>query len=120
MKDDKKSIAEKVLGCCVVIPILIASFAYAVLTWGFCLSTAWNWYMVPIFHYPPLTLLEAWVLIMILNLARPNINVWKHELDTGKAVSCLLSPWFTLLILFVLKNYVLVNQLQVTIIEKMK
>ena len=85
-ENDKTTVAKWILGCCVVVPLCLASLVYAVLSWGFCLSTAWNWYMVPIFHYPPLTLLEAWVLIMVLSLARPNIDGWKHELDIGKTI----------------------------------
>jgi len=118
MKDN--NISKVILTCSSILFIGVVSFVYAVITWGFCLSTAWNWYMVPIFHYPPLTLLEAWVLIMVLSLARPNIDYSKHEIDVGKTVGSLLSPWFTLFILSIIKNYVLIDQLQATIIEMMK
>lgn len=90
-----------------ILMLSILVIMYVVVTWSFCLSSAWNWFLVPLFHYPPITILQAWAVIMVLNFARPQIDAYKKEPDIPVLIGCLISPWISLLILYILKHIIL-------------
>jgi uncharacterized BrkB/YihY/UPF0761 family membrane protein len=88
-----------ILGLLFVMPIAIASFAYTTFSYGYVGMRLWEWFIIPIFHMNPITILQCAGIFIFVRLfvyvpSKPVKNVTETTADTwGYYIGVVLLPW---------------------------
>jgi hypothetical protein len=77
--------------------VLMAGIPLAAISRGFVLSIMWSWFVVPVFHLPPLTIPYALGISMLMGALLDSESSERERKGViGGMVFILLAPWFLL------------------------
>ena len=88
------------------LPLIVAVLlVYGYVVDGYVLSMMWGWFIVPVFHLPTLSIVQAIGVGMVVSflvrsyfMAKEDINKKSKWEKVGYCAGAIISPWLTLLI----------------------
>lgn len=91
----------------IVVPLAIYNF----MAYGYVGMKLWEWFIVPTFHFNPITLVQAGGIMLLVrlfsseNADTKNVDECSTHEKVGYYVGVLLIPWFTLSLGWVIKHW---------------
>jgi membrane protein CcdC involved in cytochrome C biogenesis len=70
---------DKMLSCVGVLVLIVLALTINVLLDGFALATLWGWFVVPVFHVPSLSVIQAIGFGLVMTVLTKQFNESKSE-----------------------------------------